>query len=496
MRVLLINPKFPVSYWGMQHALKFDGTRAVFPPLGLLTVSSLLPDYCESRLIDCEVEELKDRDIDNADLVFVTGMLVQKKAVHEVVNRCKARGKTVVVGGPYVSTSMQDVPKADHIFVGEAETTLPQFFEDLMQGCPKRFYKAEKRPELTTLPLPHFRLAKLSRYSTMSIQFSRGCPFDCEFCDIIEIYGRVPRTKTTTQVLAELDGLFSLGWRGSIFFVDDNFIGNKKTLRTLLPAIVKWQKNHEHPFVFFTQASLNLADDESLLEQMREAGFNTVFLGIETPAEESLVETQKLQNTRRNLLDSVRIIQSHGMEVMAGFIVGFDSDRPDIFQRQIEFIRQSAIPRAMVGVLTALPDTKLWRRLDREGRLLGEGSGSNNEGLAGLNFVPKMDPHTLIGGHKSILRTIYAPREYYERALESLKRTPLGSDHSGYKGLALVKGVAALARVIFYLGVLDAERLEFWRFMKRVVLEHHRHFAQGVKFAAMGYHFRTMRFSK
>ena len=492
MRVLLINPKFPISYWGMQHAVKFDGKRAVFPPLGLLTVSALLPDYCETQLVDCEVEKLKDADIDSADLVFVTGMLVQKKAVHEIVDRCKARGKTVVVGGPYVSTSMEDVPQADHIFVGEVETTLPQFFQDLARGEDKKIYKAAERPALTSLPVPHFGLANLRRYSMMSVQFSRGCPFDCEFCDIIEIYGRVPRTKTNEQVLAELDALFKLGWRGSVFFVDDNLIGNKKKLRMLLPELIAWQEKHGRPFVFFTQASLNLADDKPLLEQMRRAGFNTVFLGIETPDQESLVETQKLQNTGRSLLESVQTIQSYGIEVMAGFIVGFDHDKPDIFKRQIDFIRQGAIPRAMVGVLTALPDTQLWRRLQKEGRLLTESSGNNFEDV---NFIPKMDVGKLVAGHRTIVQTIYAPREYYERVLSCMKRLPTNKPISS-KNHELVNSLTALVRITVKLGVMDRERREFWRFIKRVCMEHPGQLVHGLEHAAIGYHFRKLSFSE
>src|SRR5256714_220807 len=309
-------------------------------------------------------------------MVFATAMLVQKDSLKEVVKRCKARGKRVVLGGPYVTTTIEDLPEADHIFLGEAETTLPQFIEDLGRGEAKRSYKAAERPPLSATPLAHFHLADLKRYSAMSVQYSRGCPFSCEFCDIIEIYGRVPRTKSNQQMLAEFDALLALGWRGTVFIVDDNFIGNKKNVRGLLPELAEWQKRHGYPFTLLTEASVNLADDEPLLESMRQSGFRRVFLGIETPVEESLKEAQKTQN-RGNLLDSVKRIQSYGMEVMAGFIVGFDNDPDDIFERQIKFIRESAIPLAMVGILAALPDTQLWRRLEKEGRLLGESSGNN-----------------------------------------------------------------------------------------------------------------------
>src|ERR1043165_9022913 len=414
MKALLIYPEFPDTYWSFRHALKLEGRRSAFPPLGLLTVSAMLPESWERRLVDLNVRRLKDSDIDWADLVFASAMIVQKESLEKVVARAKARGKRVVVGGPYVSTSAERLPEADHIFVGEAEATLPNFIEDLEAGRPERFYRAPERPALPAPPVPHFRLAELNRYSAMSVQYSRGCPFSCEFCDIIEIYGRVPRTKTNGQLLAELDALLAVGWHGLVFIVDDNFIGNKHNVRKLMPELAEWSDRHGRPFSFITEASVNLAEAEPLLEMMRRANFRRVFLGIETPVEESLKEAQKGQNTRRDLLESVHKIQSYGMEVMAGFIVGFDNDPEDIFERQINFIRESAIPLAMVGLLTALPDTQLWRRLKREGRLLRESLGNNTE--CSLNFIPRMDTERLIEGYKKILRTIYSPSEYYQRA--------------------------------------------------------------------------------
>src|SRR6185295_7256955 len=316
------------------------------------------------------VQTLKTSDIDWADMVFATAMLVQKDSLKQLVKRCKSRGKRIVLGGPCVTSTIEDLPDADHIFLGEAETTLPEFVKDLAAGVAKRRYQAAERPPLATTPVADFHLADMKRYSAMSVQYSRGCPFNCEFCDIIEIYGRVPRTKSIQQMLAEFDALLKLGWRGTVFIVDDNFIGNKKNVRRLLPELTEWQERNGHPFSLLTEASINLAEDEELLSEMQRAGFRRVFLGIETPVEESLKEAQKTQN-RGNLLGSVKKIQSYGMEVMAGFIVGFDNDPEDIFERQINFIRDSAIPLAMVGLLTALPDTQLWRRLEKEGRLLG-----------------------------------------------------------------------------------------------------------------------------
>jgi radical SAM superfamily enzyme YgiQ (UPF0313 family) len=488
MKVLLINPEYPDTYWSFRHALPFDGKRSAFPPLGLLTISAMLPPTWQRRLVDLNVRALKDSDIEWADVVFATAMIVQRESLDTVVARCKARGKRVVIGGPYVTTSAENLPDADHIFLGEAETTLPEFIADLERGEAKRVYQAAERPPLMLAPVPDFRLAELKHYSSMSVQYSRGCPFNCEFCDIIEIYGRVPRTKSIEQMLAEFDALRAVGWRGAVFVVDDNFIGNKKNVKKLLPALAEWQERHNHPFYLLTEASLNLAEDDDLLEGMRRAGFRNVFLGIETPVEESLREAQKKQNTRGNMVDSVKKIQSYGMEVMGGFIVGFDNDPEDIFERQINFIRESAIPLAMVGLLTALPDTQLWRRLKNEGRLIAESSGNNTS--CTLNFVPKMDPARLIEGYQSIMRTIYSPGEYYRRALECLRRLP--KEDSTPIDFNLFRDFMALSRITLKLGVLDRERTEFWRFVCHAIAEHRDKFAHSMRFAAMGYHFRKL----
>jgi radical SAM superfamily enzyme YgiQ (UPF0313 family) len=487
MKVLLINPEFPETYWSFRHALPFEGKRCAFPPLGLLTVSALLPPSWERRLVDQNVGKLRSSDIDWSDLVMVTAMLVQKESFHRVVRQCKAKGKRVVVGGSYVSTTLEKLQDADHIFLGEAETTVPEFVEDLTRGTLKRTYQAEAKPPLSITPAADFQLADMKHYSAMSVQYSRGCPFNCEFCDIIEIYGRVPRTKSNQQMLVEFDRLRELGWRGTVFIVDDNFIGNKKNVRRLLPELADWQKRHGYPFSLITEASVNLAEDDSLLDSMRSAGFRRVFLGIETPVEESLHEAQKSQN-RGNLLDSVKKIQSYGMEVMGGFIVGFDNDPDDIFERQIKFIRESAIPLAMVGILTALPHTQLWRRLKQEGRLLSESSGNNTS--CEVNFVPKMDPARLIAGYRSIMQTIYRPNEYYQRALDSLKRTPQKSVEPS--GFGVLSATAAFMRIALKLGVLDRERKEFWRYFAKTIVKHRTRMAESLRLAAMGYHFRKL----
>jgi len=488
MKTLLVYPEFPDTYWSFRHALSFEGKRSAYPPLGLLTVSALLPEAWERRLVDMNIQSLKPSDIKWADVVFASAMIVQKDSLRRVVELCKAESKRVVIGGPYATSGAKHLPQADHIFLGEAETTLPEFVRDLERGVPKRIYQAAERPALSAAPIPDFHLADLRRYSAMPVQYSRGCPFQCEFCDIIEIYGRVPRTKSNEQVLAELDALLQVGWRGTVFIVDDNFIGNKRNVKRLLPVLADWSERNGRPFSFITEASVNLAEDDELLDGMRRANFRRVFLGIETPVEASLKEAQKGQNLRRNLLDSVKKIQSYGMEVMAGFIVGFDNDPEDIFERQIEFIRESAIPLAMVGLLTALPDTQLWRRLDREGRLLLESTGNNTDGS--LNFVPRMDATRLIEGYKSIMRAIYSPAEYYQRALDCLERVVAGAPES--KGNRFASDVMALFRVVLALGVRDRARGEFWRYLRHALTRHREKFAEAMRLAAVGYHFRKL----
>src|SRR6266568_3349385 len=489
MNALLIYPEFPDTFWSFRHALKFIGKKSAFPPLGLLTISSMLPRSWNRRLVDMNVRPLATADLEWADVVFASAMYVQKESLKEVIRLCKAQGKTVVMGGPYASMGLNDAIEADHVFVGEVETTFPGFLEDFERGEAKAVYQAAERPPLSLTPIADFGLAELSQYSDMSVQYSRGCPFNCEFCDIIEIYGRIPRTKSNQQILAELDALLRVGWRGEVFIVDDNFIGNKKNVRVLMPELAEWQARNDYPFRLFTEASVNLADDDALLTEMQRAGFYRVFLGIETPEPESLKEAQKTQN-RGDLLGAVKKIQSYGMEVMAGFIVGFDNDPEDIFERQINFIRKSAIPLAMVGLLNALPDTQLWRRLEKEGRLLKESDGNNTN--CSLNFIPRMDPARLIEGYKSIMQTIYSPAEYYQRALDSLAWVKDAVVPDNSYGASVRSNIAAMTRIVLKLGIRDGERAEFWRFMRRVIAEHRHRFEEAMSLAAMGYHFRKL----
>jgi radical SAM superfamily enzyme YgiQ (UPF0313 family) len=488
MKVLLVYPVFPDTYWSFRHALTFEGRRAAFPPLGLLTVSAMLPENWERRLVDMNVEDLWPEDIEWADVVMISAMIVQRESLEQVVQLCRKLGKKVVVGGPYVSTSSERLPDADHIFVGEAESTLPEFLNDLELGIARKIYQAEERPSLRETPAPDFSLIDMRLYSAMNVQYSRGCPFQCEFCDIIEIYGRVPRTKSNEQMLAELDALLAAGWRGLVFIVDDNFIGNKKNVRLFMPDLIKWSRRNGFPFSFITEASVNLAEDDQLLQMMEDAGFRRVFLGIETPVEESLKEAQKGQNTRRDLLDSVRKIQSYGIEVMAGFIVGFDHDPDDIFERQMKFISESGIPLAMVGLLNALPDTQLWRRLEKEERLLSVSNGNNTD--CTLNFIPKMNSAVLVEGYKRILKNIYSPREYYHRALVCLSR--FHHDRVEPRTSTVIEDLKSLYKILITLGIRDRARWQFWKYIYRVIRFYPRDIAHGLTLAAMGYHFRKI----
>jgi radical SAM superfamily enzyme YgiQ (UPF0313 family) len=482
MKVLLVYPEFPDTFWSFKHALPFQGKRSAYPPLGLLTVSAMLPASWERRVVDLNVRRMTDSDLDWADVVFFSGMMVQGPSMKTHIARAKARGLRTVVGGPIASASDPAITEADHAVEGEAEEVVPQLAADLERGEARKHYKASQLPDLTRVPVPHLELVPLRRYSAMAVQYSRGCPFTCEFCDIIEIYGRRPRTKTPAQVLTELDHIYKLGWRGPVFLVDDNFIGNKKNVKLLLPELVRWMRDHCFPFSLFTEASLNLAEDPDLLPLMREAHFTRVFLGIETPVEASLKETTKFQNLRGNLLDSVKRIQSFGIEVMAGFIVGFDSDPVDVFDRQIQFIREAAIPLSMVGLLSALPNTQLWRRLKAEGRLLRQSLGSNT--LSDMNFIPKMDTAELLAGYRRILETIYNPREYFERASAFLSQLGAGA----HAPIAF-SDLMAVGRSFWKQGFVSSYRKEYWKFVVQALHRHRHHFDRAMTLAIMGHHF-------
>ena len=491
MNALLIYPEFPDTFWNFKHALKFLGKRAAQPPLGLMTVAALLPGTWKKRLVDTNVERLRDRDLAWADVVLLSAMHIQRESLAVLMERCRARGLRTVVGGPIASSLSAAELKADHVVIGEAESLIGDLARDLEQGTAKAVYQAAERPAMETSPLPDLSLIKMHRYSTMAVQYSRGCPFNCEFCDIIEIYGRRPRTKTIAQVLAELDQLRAAGWREAVFIVDDNFIGNKARAKELCVALAQWRSQYKVSFDFNTEASLNLADDPELMQLMKDAGFVSVFLGIETPDESGLIASNKLQNTRRSLLESVARIQSYGMQVMGGFILGFDTDREDIFDRMVEFIQKSGIPIAMVGLLQAMPGTQLFRRLWREGRILSTGDGDNTGDK--LNFLPRMDAAILMEGYRSVLKRIYTCEAYYDRVKLYLSRTHSRNQKSNTRQKWLTMGnVRAFATSIVRQGVFDRQRWSYWKFLLTVAARYRHCVGTAMTLAVMGYHFQVM----
>lgn len=485
MKVLLLYPRFPDTFWSFRHALPFLGKRSAYPPLGLLTVSALLPKQWERKLVDLNVEPLRDKELAWADVSFLSAMLVQGPSLSELIGRCREAGVRTVVGGPITSADHPSYADADHVVRGEAETVIEELGADLAAGMARRHYAADGRADMTRVPSPDLRLARLRRYSAMPVQYSRGCPFSCEFCDVIELFGRMPRVKTAEQVLTELDLLYGLGWRGSVFVVDDNFVGNKAAIKALLPRIAEWMRRRRNPFSLFTQASINLAEDDELLSLMRAARFNKVFVGIETPVQECHRAAGKMQNVKADLLGCVRRIQEHGMEVMGGFILGFDQDPPEIFEKQIAFIREAAIPVSMVGLLTALPNTRLWRRLSEEGRILQQSIGDNTAAL--LNFVPRMDPDALLAGYREVLASIYSPAEYFERAQAMLCR--LGNAPKPRLGFS---DFLALFRSFIRQGIFARYRVAYWRFLSKTLLRRPGQLGPAVTLAIMGHHFFTL----
>lgn len=422
VQALLVYPEMPPTYWSMRYALPFIGRKAALPPLGLLTVAAMLPRDWDLRLIDLNVESISQKDIEASDLVLTSAMLVQRPSLERVITLCREVGRPLVAGGPYPTSCSEEIEGIDHFVLGEAEVNLPPFLEDFRRGVPKQTYRNPSHPDITDTPVPRFDLLDRKRYAGAAVQYSRGCPHHCEFCDIVELFGHRPRTKTPAQFLAEMERLYEGGWRGSLFVVDDNFIGNRSEVRRLLPEISSWQEKRHFPFALYTEASLDLAADGALMDAMVEAGFNMVFVGIETPDQATLAAAGKHQNSRADLLASVHAIQAKGLEVAGGFIVGFDGDREDIFDRQIRFIHEAAIPTAMVGLLTALPQTRLHARLLSEGRMLSLSSGGNNTHDLALNFVPNMNAEVLRTGYKRVLAQVYHPTRYFSRCLDLIRR--------------------------------------------------------------------------
>jgi len=487
VKVLLIYPDFPDTFWSFKYALRFISRKSTSPPLGLLTVAAMLPDDWEMKLVDMKVKRLRDRDLEWADYVLISAMVVQRDSVQQILDRCSQFEVKVVAGGPLFTAYHAEFTGVDHFVLNDAESTLPQFLSDLESGEPKPVYTTDSFPTLDSTPVPRWDLSNLHKYAEINIQYSRGCPYACEFCDIGVLFGNRIRTKSAEQVLAELDRLHELGWLGTVFFVDDNFIGNKSRLKkNLLPALFKWQDRHDHPFQFTTEASIDLADDPELMTLMAACGFREVFIGIETTNEQALIECNKLHNKRRDMLESVRIIHDHGLMVKGGFILGFDSDNPTIFDKLSSFIEESGIVTAMVGLLNAPKGTSLYKRLEKENRILYDMSGNNTD--ASINFIPKMDLSVLQKGYKDVIRRIYSPAEYYRRVqtfLRDFKPTKI-------KVRIDWSQLNAFFKSIFVLGVVGKERSHYWKLLLWTLRYRPRLIVYAVTFAIYGHHFRKV----
>ena len=487
MKALLVSPFIPDTFWSFKHILKFIRKKAAHIPLGLITVGAMLPREWDIRLVDMNVETLTDDMIAWSDMVFMSAMVVQKQSVMEIVNRSRNLGKKIVAGGPLFTSAAEDYSDIDHLVLNEAEITFPLFLSDLATGNLKHIYSSGVKPDITRTPLPRWDLINMNYYASMSVQYSRGCPFDCEFCDIVNLNGRRPRVKSNDQMIAELEILYKFGWRGRLFIVDDNFIGNRVKVKSFLRVLTPWQQARDYPFSLYTEASVNLAQDEELMQLMTSGGFDSVFLGLETPEEECLAECGKHQNLSINLLEAVKTIQRNGMEVMGGFIIGFDNDPPNIFERQIKFIQNSGVVKAMIGLLNAIPGTRLYQRLQEEGRLLQDCTGDNCDGS--LNFVPRMDAQTLRDGYQAVLNNLYSPKQYYDRVLEFLK------DYKPVRRRRVDRlEITAFFRSILYLGILDKgkSKIYYWKLLITAFLFHRKSFGEAVSSAIFGYHFRKL----
>jgi radical SAM superfamily enzyme YgiQ (UPF0313 family) len=488
MNALLIYPQYPDSFWSFKHALRFISKKAAVPPLGLITVSAMFPEGWNKKLVDMNVSKLTEKNLIWADVAFISAMHIQKESVKKVIELCVKYGVKIVAGGPLFTQEYESYPQIDHMILNEAEVTFPLFLKDLNDGNPKRIYQTKEYPEITSTPIPDYQLLARKKYAFMNIQISRGCPFSCEFCEITSLFGHKVRIKSTDQIIGELEKLYNLKWRGNIFIVDDNFIGNKKTIKyELLPALKAWMIQHKYPFIFNTETSINLADDTELITLMAESGFTSVFIGIESPDESSLIVCNNVQNIKRDLVQSIKNIQQSGLQVSGGFIIGFDSDSSAVFQKQINFIQQSGIVSAMVGLLNAPKNTRLYERLEKENRLTTEATGSNTD--LTMNFVPKMNYAELMTGYKKIIQSIYTTKPYYKRIRQLLLNYKPYKTNSVNINFATI---LAFLKTIVIIGVVNRGRSEYWRLLVWTLFKRPKLVVDAVTFSVYGYHFRKV----
>ena len=495
MHCLLIFPEFTAgAFWNYRATCELMGAKYPASPLGLITVAALLPKSWECRLVDCNVQELSDADIDWADIVFTGGMIVQQHSSLALIERLKASGKTVVAGGPDATSSPHLYDLADFLVLGEAEVTLPRWLADLEAGCAAHIYECgEERADMSRSPVPRFDLLQFDKCLHISIQYGRGCPFHCEFCDIVKLFGQVPRLKSNEQILREIDLLYASGHRGHVDFVDDNFIGNKREVKKLLPVLRDWLEAHDWPFEFSTEASINVADDEQLLQLMQDVGFFVLFVGVESPSMETLVATQKRQNTRRSIAESIRKIHSYGMAVNSGYIIGFDAERGSVAQSMLALIEASATPVNMVGLLAALPGTQLTRRLAREGRLHEDFAvppeDAADQCSGGLNFVTKRPRVEILEDYRRVIAGAYAPHAYFNRVYQMGAALNCRKKKLRLPWRERLRELRGFGRLIWRMGVKKDYRIEFWRTLARLALRNPRALRHGVSWMALYLHF-------
>jgi radical SAM superfamily enzyme YgiQ (UPF0313 family) len=490
LKVLLVWPRFPSSFWTLDGILDLVPIETDQPPLGLLTVAALCPKDWTLKLVDRSFEDLLDADLHWADLVMVSGMRVQKADIRDTLLRARALGKRTIIGGPFASSEPELLLRlADHVVVGEPDEVFPEIASDLERGSARRLYVVKEKPDVSKTPLPRFDLLKIDKYASMAVQFSRGCPFQCEFCDIITIYGRKPRTKKPAQLMAELDALYGLGWRDQVFIVDDNFIGNHKLALELSFELQEWQKSHGYPLLFYTEASIDLAQKPELIDAMVKANFFYVFIGIESPSPKSLTEAKKFQNLRRDPLECVHYIQSQGLWVTAGFIIGFDSDTEEIFQQQKEFVERAAIPWAMAGFLQAPPTTPLFDRMMKEGRLLMDTTATSN--FDPPNFKTLLPLPVLLKGYREVLSSLYSPSAFYDRCYRSLLQWKARKPQKA-PTIPPAPLLGIFVRSIVRQGLLSDYRGAYWKFLLRLLGRwslNPRKFSMGFALLLSGHHF-------
>jgi radical SAM superfamily enzyme YgiQ (UPF0313 family) len=494
MKALLLYPQFPQSFWSYDRYLQMAGLKALLPPLGIITVAAMLPEDWEIRFVDRNVESETDADWEWCDLVIVSAMMAQRMDFLALIRKGVALGKKVAVGGPYPTSIPQDALEAgaQYLVLDEGELTIPMFLSAIAQGEPEGVFRSAEKPDVTSTPMPRFELLKQKAYLTMSIQFSRGCPFNCEFCDIITLYGRKPRTKSPAQTLGELQRLYDLGWRGPLFIVDDNFIGNQRNVKLFLRELIPWMEARNYPFVLVTEASINLADDPELLDLMRRAGFFAVFLGIETPDEESLKGTRKLQNTRSPMIEACQKINDAGLMIFAGFIIGFDGEKTGAGERIQAFVEATRIHQPMLGILQAPPNTALWDRLEREGRLEYTTFDDRHSGDQNslMNFLPTRPKAEIAEEYVESIWTMYEPKNYLKRCLDHALNIADPSVNRQWSNFSLQQELMLFARVAWHQGMRrPGARLQFWRQLWIVFRRKPKLFDLYVSMCAEGEHF-------